>query len=226
MAVVKTGARAVRISRPRYIFATPLAKGAAGGYEKGPTTYLFDHILRDSTSLAQDDNEVTTISNDLSDEAIMRNVVLGSWQFTTTVDDVQKDLVCDLCGFSLYGGRAYAPPSYSETFAEVTVVLDAGIDSSHRQKYVAYVIPKLQLNARMILESLNSSMAGFTLAGTAFPSEMAGGSSKKVYAPICLDYDYLLPSAGPVTLESGEPLLLESGEPLLLELNLLASKTA
>ena len=195
MAVVKTGARAVKVAKPKYIFATLLTKNEEGVYEKSTTTYQFEHVLRDSTSLTQDDNEVNTIENELADEAIMQNVTLGSWQFTSTIEDVQSDLVKDLCGFTVEGTKAYAPASYSERFAEVALVLDSGNDPDGTAKYVAYVVPKLQLNTRLVLESLYSSMAGFTLAGTAQSVELSLTGEKKVYAPMYIDYNYTLPTS-------------------------------
>ena len=194
--VKKTGATSVKVAKPKFIFATLLTKGESGAYEKSDTTYQFEHILRDSTSLTQGENKTDAIENEVSDEAIMQNVTLGAWQFTTTIEDIQKDLVKDMCGFTVDGEKVYAPASYTERFAEIAVVLDAGTDAEGEQKYVAYVVPKLQLNTRLILESLSTSMAGFTLAGTAQSTEMTIAGSRTVRSPMYIDMDYTLPTSG------------------------------
>ena len=193
--VKKTSATAIKVAKPKFVFATLLTKGEGGAYEKSETVYQLEDILADSTSLTQDENEVNTIDNELSDEPIMQNVTLGAWQFTTTVEDIQPDLLKDLCGFTVDGTKVYAPNSYTERFAEVAVVLDGGVDGEGEQKYVAYVMPKLQLNARAILESLKSGMAGFALAGTAMSMEMTVKSTP-TKVPVYIDQDYTLPTTG------------------------------
>ena len=65
---------------------------------------------------------------------------------------------------------------------------------------VAYVAPSVQLNSKLILESLSTSMAGFTLAGTAKTGEVTVtkdvSKTDKISTPLYIDYDYKLPTAG------------------------------
>ena len=68
---------------------------------------------------------------------------------------------------------------------------DGGVDSDGTQKLVAFVMPKVQLNTKMILESLSTSMAGFSLAGTGRSIEVESGKP----TPFYVDTEYTLPSA-------------------------------
>ena len=185
MAKTNTSAKAKLISKPKYIIATV-----------GDKTYVFDHILKDSTKFSQDDPTTNQIDNEVSDTPIKTNVTLGSYQFETTVEDIQEDLLIDLCGFTkaTNTGVVYAPASYKEKNAKIAVVLDSGNNDG---KLVAFVAPSVQLNTKLILESLSTSMAGFTLAGTAKTATVTVGSDSKtdsISTPLYIDYDYTLPA--------------------------------
>ena len=188
--VTNTSGKARLISKPKYIVAT-LNEGT-----ENEKNYIFDHVLRDSTKFSQDDNTTTTIDNEVSDDAIKTNVTLGAYQFESTIEDVQDDLLVDMCGFTKgRSGKIYAPSSYTERFAKIAVVLDNGVDSGGTQKLVAFVAPKVQLNTKLILESLSTSMAGFSLAGTAKTAKVTD-SEKSIMTPLYLDPEYTLPVAG------------------------------
>ena len=188
--VTNTGSTAVLVSKPKYIVATI----GEGGNEKN---YIFEHVLKDSTKFSQNDNTTTTIDNEVSDTPIKTNVTLGSYQFEATIEDIQESLLIDMCGFAkaTNSGVVYAPASYVEKNAKIAVVLDKGTGDG---KLVAYVAPKVQLNSKLILESLSSSMAGFSLAGTAQTAAVTVGSgtTDNISTPLYIDYDYTLPTAG------------------------------
>ena len=187
--VTKTGATALLITNVKYLVATLLdSKGTEGN------SYIFEHILKDTVSMQQDDNDTTTIDNEVSDEPIKEIVRLGKWNVAATIEDVQKDLLVNMCGFktSTDGKKVFAPASYTERFAKIAVALDAGVDSNGTQKLVAFVMPKVQLNTKMILESLSTSMAGFSLAGTGRSIEVEAGKP----TPFYVDTEYKIPTAG------------------------------
>ena len=111
---------------------------------------------------------------------------------------MQDDLLVDLCGFTkaTNTGVVYAPASYVEKTAQIAVVLDSGKNDN---KLVAYVAPSVQLNSKLILESLSTSMAGFALAGTAKTGAVTvtkDSQSDSISTPLYIDYDYKLPTAG------------------------------
>ena len=187
--VTKTGATALLITNVKYLVATLLdSKGTEGN------SYIFEHILKDTVSMQQDDNDTTTIDNEVSDEPIKEIVRLGKWNVAATIEDVQKDLLVNMCGFktSTDGKKVFAPASYTERFAKIAVALDGGVDSDGTQKLVAFVMPTVQLNTKMILESLSTSMAGFSLAGTGRSIEMEAGKP----TPFYVDTEYKIPTAG------------------------------
>lgn len=187
--VTKTGASALLITNVKYLVATLLTSEGAEG-----DSYIFEHVLKDTVSMQQDDNDVNIVDNEVSDEPIKEIVRLGKWNVNATIEDVQKDLLVNLCGFvaSTDGKKLYAPSSYTERFAKIAVALDGGIDSGGKQKLVAFVMPKVQLNTKMILESLSTSMAGFSLAGTGRSLEVETGKP----TPFYVDTEYTLPVAG------------------------------
>lgn len=187
--VTKTGASALLITNVKYLVATLLGSDGTEG-----DSYIFEHVLKDTVSMQQDDNDVTSVDNEVSDEPIKEIVRLGKWNVNATIEDVQKDLLVNLCGFvaSTDGKKLYAPSSYTERFAKIAVALDGGIDSGGKQKLVAFVMPKVQLNTKMILESLSTSMAGFSLAGTGRSLEVETGKP----TPFYVDTEYALPVAG------------------------------
>lgn len=189
MAVTNTSAKAYLVSKPKYIVATVGAK-----------TYIFDHVLKDSTKFSQDDNTTNAIENEVSDTPIKENITLGGYQFEATIEDIQEDLLVDLCGFTKAEntGVVYAPASYDEKTAQIAVVLDSGKGDN---TLVAYVAPSVQLNSKLILESLSTSMAGFTLAGTAKTGSVTVkktiSSQEKtdtISTPLYIDYNYTLPA--------------------------------
>ena len=190
--VTNTGTKAKLVSKPKYIVATI---GAGTENEKN---YIFDHVLKDSTKFSQDDPTINQIDNEVSDAPIKTNVDLGDYQFEATIEDIQEDLLVDLCGFAkaTNSGVVYAPASYVEKNVQIAVVLDSGKNDG---KLVAFVAPQVQLNTKLILESLSTSMAGFTLAGTAKTASVTVGkdsSTDSISTPLYINYDYELPTAG------------------------------
>lgn len=186
-APTSTGSTAVKIAKPKYILVQPWQSATSKGTGK---IYSFADVLRDSTSLTQDDPEVNNIENELSDDPIRTNVTLGTRTFQTTLEDIQTDMVVEMAGFTKdsTSGKVYAPASYTDKFAEVTIVLDKGNDA-----YVGIILPKVQLNTKMILESLSTSMVGLQIGGTALATEVTDGA-KKYTTGQYIDYSYTLPS--------------------------------
>ena len=59
---------------------------------------------------------------------------------------------------------------------------------------VAYVLPKVQLNSKLTIESLNSNLAKIALAGTAKDITLTIGA-KTYRTPCYINHDYTLPTA-------------------------------
>jgi hypothetical protein len=166
MSVVKTtkNGKNVRIKKPSHIYAQIVNPD---GKPLSDDIYEFDEVLRDTTSLSQDDNDTSDIENEVSDTPIDQFLTLGKYQFAATVEDIQRALLIAFCGFSELNGIAFAPSQYEDLWAKVVVVT-----RDQNKHKVALICPLLKLNSKLILESLNSALGGFSLAGTAYNAEI------------------------------------------------------
>ncbi len=149
----------------------------------------FEDVLRNSTKLSQNDNTTSDIENEVSDDAIKTLVTLGKFQFETTLEDIQSDIVTTFMGFTADNttGIVAAPDKYIDKYAKIVVVIPNGT------KNVGFIMPKVQLNTKAIIESLNSALAGVSLKGTARSTSITYGSTTEK-TPMLIDYDYKLPT--------------------------------
>ena len=80
--VTSTGAGAIKLSKPSHIIVRPFNGNAAGD-----DYYDLDDVVRDTTSISQDDNDTTDIERETSDTPIMSIVTTGKYQFSAEVAD-------------------------------------------------------------------------------------------------------------------------------------------
>lgn len=193
MAVTKTGASATKFIKPDYIVVTLFT-----GAEKNDTplgdSYILEDVIEDTTSIAQDDNETTDIECETSDSPVVSIVKQGKWQVAAEVGDTQSDLLKDLCGYTVdaTGKKDYAPSNYKKLYIKFDVVFKTGANT-----YEAYVVPRLQLNSKLTIESLNSNLGRIALAGTAQDitvSINSGDAATSFKSPFYVDRNYTLPS--------------------------------
>ena len=184
MALTNTGAKAVKLSKPTHIIVTPF-----DGNTKGADVYDLDDVIRDTVSISQDDNETTDIERETSDTPILSIVTTGKYQFAAEVADTQADVLKALCGFTVdTDGKVYAPSTYQAMYAEIVVVIPNG------SKNVGLILPKVQLNSKTTIESLNTNMAKVALAGTGQLVEITlADKTTKKKVPFYIDPDYQLP---------------------------------
>lgn len=185
MAVTKTNAKSVKVYNPYAMLITPFADGV-----KGSTTYQMEDIVRDSTSTTQDDAEENRIENEYGSAPIANNVKSGSYTFTTQIADFQEALLKDICGFDVdeTSHIAYAPATYKEVFAEIALVFQAG------DKYVAAILPKVQLNPKTVFESFSSNVGTVTINGIGYNLEVQDPESNtKRTTPFYFDPDFTMP---------------------------------
>lgn len=176
MAITKTtaGGLNLRIKKPAHIYAQEVD---SAGVPVGDEIFEFDEVLRDTTSLSQDDNDVSDIENEVSDTPIEQFITLGKYQFAATIEDVQAPILIAFLGFKSAGNTCYAPASYHDKYAKIVVVT-----RDQNDNLVALICPKVKLNSKMILESLNSALGGINLAGTAYNHAFPVFSDKAIYA--------------------------------------------
>lgn len=177
MATIKdTGA--LHILNPDALYVTPLVKNSQGEYTKegAQTTYKLKEVIRDTTTISQEDPTENKIENEFGSAPIESNIQLGNYTFSAEVADMQQDLLVDLCGYIKGDAtdRTFAPATYSPVYAEIALVFNAG-----GGKYVAAVLPKVLLNSKATFDSLSTSMGRITLAGTAQNIQVSDGSGVK-----------------------------------------------
>lgn len=190
--VTNTGDSALKLIKPKYIVATLFT----GSDTNDPTgdSYILEDVVRDTTSISQDDSETTDIERETSDTPIKSIVTLGSWQLAAEVADTNGELLAGLCGFTYdtTNKKAYAPSSYEERYAKVAVAFTNPKDNA---KLSAFVLPKVQLNSKVTIESLNTNLGRIALAGTAQLVKVTA-NGKQVDTPFYVEEEYTLPTAG------------------------------
>lgn len=172
----------VKVYNPYALYVTPWTSETT----KGSTTYKLDEVIRDSTTISQDDPTENKIENEFSSAPIINTVTLGSYTFSAEVADMSPDLLKILCGYTTdtANEKAYAPSTYAPLYAEISLVFAATGGT-----YIAATLPKVQLNSKATLDSLSSSMGRITLAGTGLNATVDGKQT-----PFILDTAFELPA--------------------------------
>lgn len=177
----------LKVFNPTAIYVTPFTINSEGNSVRGTETYQLNEVIRDSTSITQDDPEETAIENEFGSAPIINNVTLGSYQFSAQVANMHQTLLNKLCGFKvgkIKTDRVYAPSTYVPIYAEIVLAFQVDAD-----KVVAAVLPKVQLNSKATFESLSSSMGTITLAGTGQNIALSDtdASGKPIESPFYID---------------------------------------
>jgi hypothetical protein len=172
----------VKVYNPYALYVTPWTSETT----KGSATYKLDEVIRDTTTITQEDPTENKIENEFSSAPIINTVTLGSYTFSAEVADMSPELLQILCGYSVDTNKekAYAPSTYAPVYAEISLVFAAT-----GGKYIAATLPKVQLNSKATLDSLSSSMGRITLAGTGLNASIDGKTT-----PFVIDTKYELPT--------------------------------
>ncbi len=190
--VTNTGASAFKFIKPDYIVATLFDGTETDESAPKGDSFILEDVVEDTTSISQDDNDTTDIECETSDSPIISIVKLGKWQLAAEIGDTQKALLAALCDFTddATGKKTIAPSTYKAKYAKIDVV-QAQPNGTTME---AYVLPKVQLNSKLTIESLNSNLAKIALAGTAKDIALTVGA-KTVRTPFYVDHNYSLPTA-------------------------------
>lgn len=193
--VINTGTGAFKFIKPDYIVATLFTGTETDESAPKGDSYILEDVVEDSTSISQDDNETTDIECETSDSPIISIVKLGKWQLAAEIGDTQAELLKALCGFTedTTGNRTLAPLIYKAMYAKIDVVQVQPDGTTMK----AYVLPKVQLNSKLTIESLNSNLARIALAGTAKDIALTVGA-KTIRTPFYVNHKYTLPTASDV----------------------------
>ena len=189
MAVTKTTeeGKNKKVYNPKFIYITPFKSES----KKGDVTYQCEEIIRDSTTITQEDNTENPVENELSSSPIINNIQAGQYTVATEIADLQPALLKDLFGFTIDTGstKAFAPAGYVTKYAEFALVFQDAAG-----KYIAAILPKVQLSPTVTIDSLSSSLGRIALSGTGALMEQTYDSNQKVTTPFYMDFDYTLPS--------------------------------
>lgn len=190
MATIKDISKtSIHVLNPDALYVTPLVKNSSGEYTKDDAefTYKLTEVIRDTTTISQEDPEENRIENEFGSAPIESNVQLGSYTFSAEVADMQADLLKALCGYvkgTTNTDRVHAPSVYAPVYAEIALVFNAG-----NNKYYAAVLPKVLLNSKATFDSLSTSMGRITLAGTALNIAVDDGTAT-INTPFYIDTDF------------------------------------
>lgn len=192
MATVKrTGSGGqIQLIKPYCLVATLYNDGDTNDEPTGDTL-IFDEVVRDTTTISQEDNDSTEIENEFSDDPILEIVSLGKFTLESEVADVQRDILVKMADYTYdeTAKKIYAPSSYEKKYAKIDLVFPNGTDADGNDTYMSLCVPKLQLNSQMQCESLNSNLVRLKLAGTAKSVLLSiNGKSKKSAAYINESY--------------------------------------
>lgn len=188
--VKNTGSTAQKFIKPSHIVIREFLGTEADGIAAG-NAYILEDVVEDTTSISQDDNETTDIECETSDSPILSIVKAGKYQFASEVADTQAELLKALVGFTTDGSKHFAPAQYTPKYVSVAVVFENNTGAA--ASYTALIIPRLQLNSKLTIESLNSNIARIGLAGTAQLADIKV-SSKSYRTPFYVDSAYTLPA--------------------------------
>lgn len=160
----------LQVFNPDALYVTPF-----DGESRGTTTYKLTEVIRDTTTISQEDPTENKIENEFGSAPILNTIQLGSYTFSAEVADMQQDLLVSLCGYikGETADRTFAPSTYTPVYAEIALAFKTG------DKYVAAVMPKVQLNSKATFDSLSTSMGRITLAGTGLNIAVEDGTGTK-----------------------------------------------
>lgn len=184
----------LKVYNPYALYVTPFYTDSTGVLKKGTTTYQLNEVIRDTTTISQEDPTENKIENEFSSAPIINNTQLGAYTFSAEVADMQSDLLEKLCGYKKGKSdtnRLYAPSSYTPIYAEIALTFKIGQKQDGSDHLIAAVLPKVLLNSKATFDSLSTSMGRITLAGTGQNLLMSDGSSNpSIESPFYLNTDW------------------------------------
>lgn len=185
--VIHTSTSSKKVYNPKYIFITPFTDETT----KGEDVYQCEDIIRDTTTITQEENTENPVENELSSSPIINRVIAGNYTVSTEIADMQSALLKALLGFEIDGAtKAYAPDGYVTKYAEFALVFE-----SSDGKNIAAILPKVQLSPTITIDSLSSSLGRIVLSGTGHTFNVGTEPAPKM-TPFYVDYDYTLPKTG------------------------------
>lgn len=152
----------------KYMYITPWEKNEDGKLTLSSTTYEIVNIVGDTTSLEQEDNEVTEVEHEFSSTPLYEAVTLGKKTFSAECADYQEEVLVNLFGWEKIGDAVVAPASYKEFFAAI----ELGFNSTDE----VVVLPKVRMDSKVTLASMKTDISRATISGTTYQAYAKVGS--------------------------------------------------
>lgn len=160
MAVTNSGDNALKIKKPSYIVLTEYSGDETDGTPAGDS-FILEEVVRDTTSISQDDNDETKIERETNDIPIDWVISLGDYNVEAEVANVSDEMLQALLGWTATSDGMTAPTQYTDRYVQFDVAFYDG------DTLVAFRVHKMKLSSSLLFESLNSNLGRIKLAGKA-----------------------------------------------------------
>ena len=145
---------------------TPYVNGVVGS----DSFYAQEVVL--GAALAQADDTRTPVESETKDAAIFVAVTKGEKTFTLNVADLQPVLMQQYFGCTIVGNNVYHPASASTVYAQ--------LELEFKQGYSKIVFPKVQMNSKIVGETLKQGVLQAQIVCTALVGTYNGYSTDMV----------------------------------------------
>ena len=139
---------------------TPYVNGVVGS----DSFYAQEVVL--GSALAQADDTRTPIESETKDAAIFVAITKGEKTFTLNVADLQPVLMQQYFGCTVVGNKVYHPASALTVYAQ--------LELEFQQGYERIVFPKVQMNSKIVGESLKNGVLQAQIVCTALVGTYGG----------------------------------------------------
>lgn len=168
--VTKSSDNAIIVKKPVAIVLQEFTGSETDGVAAGDT-YLLEEVIRDTTTITQEDPDETKIERETNDIPIDYIMSLGEYSFEAEVANISSEMLKALAGWTVNDdGTSYAPTVYTDKYVQVDIVLPKS-DST----YIAIQLYKVKLSSSLLIEALNTNVARIKLAGKGVVTTDASG---------------------------------------------------
>ena len=170
MSVINSSDNAIIVKKPTYIVLTEFTGEETDGVAAGDN-YILEEVIRDTTTITQDDPDETKIERETNDIPIDYIYTLGDYSFEAEVANMSSEMLKALAGWTVNDdGTSYAPTVYSDKYVQVDIVLPKSDGT-----LIAIQLYKLKLTSSLLIEALNTNVARIKLAGKGVVTTDADG---------------------------------------------------
>lgn len=156
-------------------------------YVLGSDVYDISAVIGDSIVLEQKDGEVDEKFNEFVQSPLVRNVTAGAYDFTAQCLDLQDKVLRALFGAytasgtnGVVNGVAALPDDYQLQYAMIRIRFkDTNLSD--------IVLPKVQMNSKLLLQQMKSRGSQGNVSGTALP-RMVAVVDKNSVLPMVLQF--------------------------------------